>query len=88
MIYRVGVELRGFEPLTSCMPCHPHLFTKPSAAPLGTKSALLRELARPSAVMRRKAGCGIAADNLLTDRGHGVLELGPRRDAPPGTWRR
>jgi hypothetical protein len=36
----VVVELRGFEPLTPCMPCHPHQFTQPSAALLSTTSAL------------------------------------------------
>jgi hypothetical protein len=30
------VELRGFEPLTPCMPCHPHPITRPFAALLGT----------------------------------------------------
>jgi hypothetical protein len=37
----VVVELRGFEPLTPCMPCHPHQFTRPFAALLSTASALL-----------------------------------------------
>jgi hypothetical protein len=62
----VVVELRGFEPLTPCMPCHPHHFTKPSAALLGTASALPRAPAGQGAVVRREAACGIAADNLLT----------------------
>jgi hypothetical protein len=75
--YRTVVELRGFEPLTPCMPCHPHPFTRPSAALLSTTSALLRQLAERSAVMRREAACGIAADNLLTDRGHGRSRAGP-----------
>jgi hypothetical protein len=30
------VELRGFEPLTPCPPCHPHHVTRPSAAVPGT----------------------------------------------------
>jgi hypothetical protein len=60
------VELRGFEPLTPCMPCHPHHFTQPSAAMPGTASALLRVAAGQGAVVRREAACGIAADNLLT----------------------
>jgi hypothetical protein len=64
----VVVELRGFEPLTPCMPCHPHPFTQPSAAMLGTASALLREAAGQGAVVRREAACGIVADNLLTGR--------------------
>jgi hypothetical protein len=63
------VELRGFEPLTPCMPCHPHLFTSPFAALPGTTSALLKQVARQGAVMRREAACGIAADKLLTGQG-------------------
>jgi hypothetical protein len=62
----VVVELRGFEPLTPCMPCHPHQFTTPCAALPGTTSALLSQDARQGAVVRREATCGIAADNLLT----------------------
>jgi hypothetical protein len=62
----VVVELRGFEPLTPCMPCHPHHFTRPSAASLGTTSVLLGEVEARGAVVRREAACGIAADNLLT----------------------
>jgi hypothetical protein len=50
------------------MPCHPHRFTQPSAASLGTTSALLRECAGLCALVGREATCGIAADNLLTDR--------------------
>jgi hypothetical protein len=49
------VELRGFEPPTSCMPCHPHHFTQPSAALLSTTSPLLRETAGQGAVVRREA---------------------------------
>jgi hypothetical protein len=64
----VVVELRGFEPLTPCMPCHPHHVTRPSVALSGTTSALLRALAGQGAVVRREAACGIAADNLLTGR--------------------
>jgi hypothetical protein len=52
--------------LTSCMPCHPHQFTRPSAALLGTASVVLRRHAEQGAVVRREAACGIAADNLLT----------------------
>jgi hypothetical protein len=59
-------ELRGFEPLTPCMPCHPRHVTRSSAALLGTASALLRKSAGRGAVVRREAACGIAADNLLT----------------------
>jgi hypothetical protein len=44
------VELRGFEPLTPCMPCHPRHFTRPFAASLGTTSVLLREVERRGAV--------------------------------------
>jgi hypothetical protein len=62
----VVVELRGFEPLTPCMPCHPHPFMLPSEALPGTTSALLREVAGQGAVVRRDVACGIAADNLLT----------------------
>jgi hypothetical protein len=62
------VELRGFEPLTPCMPCHPHPFTRPSAALPSTASVLLRRAPRRGAVVGREAACGIAADNLLTDR--------------------
>jgi len=64
----LGVELRGFEPLTPCMPCHPHPVTRPSAALLRTASALLREVAEQGAMVRREAARGIAADNLLTGR--------------------
>jgi hypothetical protein len=56
----------GFEPLTPCMPCHPHHLTRSSAALLGTASALLRKAAGHGAVVRREAMWGIAADNLLT----------------------
>jgi len=45
------VELRGFEPLTPCMPCHPHPITMPYAASLGTTSVLLREVEGRGAVM-------------------------------------
>jgi hypothetical protein len=48
------------------MPCHPHLFTRPSVASLGTTSALLDEVAGQGAVVRREAERGIVADNLLT----------------------
>jgi hypothetical protein len=61
-----GVELRGFEPLTSCMPCHPHHFTRSSAALVRTVSAPLRDVAGRRAAVRREAARGIAADNLLT----------------------
>ena len=64
----VVVELRGFEPLTPCMPCHPHHLTRPSVALLRTTSVLLTELGNEGAVLRREAACGIAADNLLTVR--------------------
>ena len=68
----VVVELRGFEPLTPCMPCHPHRFKLYSAALLGTASALVGEVTGQGAVVRREAGCGIDADNLLTAaRPHG-----------------
>src|SRR5919106_4642 len=50
------------------MPCHPHHLTKPSAASLGTTSALLSHDAERSAVVGREAACGIAADTLLTGR--------------------
>ena len=62
------VELRGFEPLTPCMPCHPHPVTQSSAALLGTASALSKEAAGHGAVVRREAMRGIGADNLLTGR--------------------
>jgi hypothetical protein len=58
------------------MPCHPHHLTRPSAAVLGTTSALLREVAGHGAVVRREAACGIAADNLLTDRSLGRVSDG------------
>jgi hypothetical protein len=64
---RCLVELRGFVPLTPCMPCHPHPFTRPFTALLGTTSALLNKRARRGAMLRREAACGIAADNLLTE---------------------
>jgi hypothetical protein len=59
--------------LTSCMPCHPHHFTQPSAAMLGTASALVREAAGQGAVVRREAAWGIGADNLLTVIGRSIL---------------
>jgi hypothetical protein len=62
----VVVELRGFEPLTPCMPCHPDDFTQDSAAMPGTTSVLLSQNAERGAVMGCEAACGIAADNLLT----------------------
>jgi hypothetical protein len=78
MAFRAGVkvalrlvELRGFEPLTPCMPCHPHPLTRPSAASPRTASAVLKKLAGRGAVVRREAACGIAADNLLTRSGLG-----------------
>jgi site-specific DNA recombinase len=64
--YRTVVELRGFEPLTPCMPCHPHHFTPSCAALLGIASALLSQGAIRGAVVRREATRGIVADNLLT----------------------
>jgi hypothetical protein len=57
----------GADFLSPCMPCHPHPFTRPFAASLGTASALLRRVARRGAVVRLMGMCGIAADNLLTD---------------------
>jgi hypothetical protein len=45
------VELRGFEPLTPCMPCHSHPFTQPSVALPGTTSVLLKEVEAQGAVM-------------------------------------
>jgi hypothetical protein len=45
------VELRGFEPLTPCMPCHPHPFTPPCAALPDTTSVLLKEVEARGAVM-------------------------------------
>jgi hypothetical protein len=62
------VELTGFEPLTSCMPCHPHHLTQHSAAMPSTRSALLRRVDARGAVVRHKATHGTAADNLLTGR--------------------
>jgi hypothetical protein len=55
-----------FDNLSSCMPCHPHQRTTPCAALPGTVTALLREVARLGAVMRREATCWIVVDNLLT----------------------
>jgi hypothetical protein len=60
------VELRGFEPLTPCMPGHPHHLTRPSATSPDTTSALLRWGVGQGSAVRREAACGIAADNLLT----------------------
>jgi hypothetical protein len=62
------VELRGFEPLTPCMPCRPHQFTTPCVALPSTASALVMEFAGRRAVVGREATCGIAADSLLTGR--------------------
>jgi hypothetical protein len=55
------------------MPCHPHPFTTPFAASLGTTSALLKEVAGQGAVVRREAARGIVADNLLTARDESPL---------------
>ena len=41
---------------------------QPCAAILNTAPALLSEVPGQGAVVRRKAACGIAADNLLTGR--------------------
>jgi hypothetical protein len=67
-----AVELRGFEPLTPCMPCHPHQLTRPLTL-LTTTLVLIRGTAGRGtagrgAVVRREATCGIAADNLLTEQ--------------------
>src|SRR5215207_10166198 len=64
----VVVELRGFEPLTPCMPCHPHHSTQPAAALLSTASVVPGEVAGQGAAVRREVACGMAADNLLTGR--------------------
>jgi hypothetical protein len=58
--------VEGIEPLTPCMPCHPHVIRQPSTALLRTISILLGEAAGQGVVVRREAACGIAADNLLT----------------------
>jgi hypothetical protein len=50
------------------MPCHPHRLTQSFVAWSGTALALLIGAAAQGAVERREAACGIAADNLLTDR--------------------
>jgi hypothetical protein len=50
------------------VPCHPHPFTRPCAALLGTTSVLLTQDAGRGAVVRREAARGIVADNLLTAR--------------------
>jgi hypothetical protein len=55
------------------MPCHPHHFTKPSAALLGTTSALLRTPAGRSAMVQHGATYGIAADKLLTGLSSSVI---------------
>jgi hypothetical protein len=60
------VELRGFEPLTPCMPCHPHHITRPFVTLSDTTSSLLDECLGPGAVVRREAARGIVADNVLT----------------------
>jgi len=60
------VELRGFEPLTPCMPCHPHQFTTPFHACPAPHQPCFKEMAGQGAVVRREGTCGIAADNLLT----------------------
>jgi hypothetical protein len=58
-----GTQTHGLIP---CMPCHPHPFMQPSAAMLGTTSAVLRGAAGQGAVVQLKATSGIVADNLLT----------------------
>ena len=71
------MELREYEPLSACMPCHPYHLTQSSAAPLSTASALLREVAGQGAVGRRKATCWIVADNLLTVEGLNLIPTSP-----------
>jgi hypothetical protein len=51
-----AVELRGFEPLTPCMPCHPHHLTRSSAASPGTTSVVLSPDAGRGAVVLRENG--------------------------------
>ena len=80
----VVVELRGFEPLTPCMPCHPHHLPQPSTALLGTASDVLSQDAGRGAVVRREAKCGVAADNLLTASvAAGMRLLQELRQQPP-----
>jgi hypothetical protein len=55
--HRTVVELRGFEPLTPCMPCHLHQFMRCCPALLGTTSALLEAAAGQGAAVRHEAGC-------------------------------
>jgi len=56
------------ERLASCMPCHPHPLTRPSAASPGITSAQLTKVVGQGTVVRRKAARGIDADKLLTAR--------------------
>jgi hypothetical protein len=52
----VRVELRGFEPLTPCMPCHTRHLTWSSAALLRTASALLNKDKAPCCDVRARVG--------------------------------
>jgi hypothetical protein len=54
---------------TPTLACHPRHSTQPFHTLPDIASALLRNLARRSAVVRCKAVCRIAADNLLTGPG-------------------
>jgi hypothetical protein len=69
------VELRGLEPLTPCMPCHPHPFTRPSATSYSITSALLNDVTGTGFTVLREAKLGIAADSMLTDTDPSNLSL-------------
>jgi hypothetical protein len=71
--------------VTSCMPCHPPHFKKPSAALPRIASALFSQDAGRGGVVRREAARGFGADNLLTDEAC-VAMLAACCALPSVTW--
>jgi len=77
------VELRGFEPLTSCMPSQLHPQTGHHAARRSSALPQLRALLTCRVVVVREVPCGRVADMVLTGRARMILVAG----APPQqTW--
>jgi hypothetical protein len=65
-LYLYVVGATGFEPVTSSVSGHAHLFARSVPALHGTTSALLTRVTEPGTAVRREAAYGIAADKLLT----------------------
>jgi hypothetical protein len=61
----VGVELRGFEPLTSCMPWPRHPLTPPAPTVLCTTGPQLRTDDTRGVAVLRAASRGMASGNFL-----------------------